>query len=125
LKLQITINGKTYEVEVEVMEEDESPHPLSYTAYHPAQAVQPPIPAGHAAPSFVEDAKVCLSPVTGLVIKVQVQPGQSVAANDPVMVLEAMKMETNVMAPCDGIVKAVHVAAGDSVRLNQLLVEFE
>jgi biotin carboxyl carrier protein len=41
------------------------------------------------------------------------------------MVLEAMKMETNVTAPRTGIVKSVHMAPGDSVKLNQIVVEFE
>jgi len=61
----------------------------------------------------------------GLVIKVNVQPGQTVAENELMMVLEAMKMETNVTAPHAGTVKAVHVKPGDSVKVEQLLIEFE
>ena len=61
----------------------------------------------------------------GLVIKVNVKPGQPVQAGDLMMVLEAMKMETNVTAPRTGIVKSVHMAPGDSVKLNQIVVEFE
>jgi methylmalonyl-CoA carboxyltransferase small subunit len=58
------------------------------------------------------------------VIRVNVEAGQAVEANQLVMVLEAMKMETNVMAPCAGTVKSVHVTAGNPVKVGQILVEF-
>jgi len=131
LKLQVTVAGKTYEVEVEVLEEDESPRSPQHGSYQPAPAISQPIPvpdafaAAQFADQFENEGKFCISPVTGLVIKVQVEPGQAVEANDPIMVLEAMKMETNITAPHAGIVKCVHVAHGDSVKLNQVLVEFE
>ncbi len=53
------------------------------------------------------------------------QPGQSLQTNDPLMVLEAMKMETNITAPVAGRVKSVNVSAGESVQMGQVLVEFE
>ena len=61
----------------------------------------------------------------GLVIKVNVEPGQAVEAGEVLMVLEAMKMETNMTAPRAGTVKSVHVKPGDPVKVDQLLVEFE
>jgi methylmalonyl-CoA carboxyltransferase small subunit len=128
LKLQITVEGKAYEVDVEVLEEDESPWHSGYGQHHPAPAPQPmPAPGlyGHAADGNGEEEKVCLSPVTGLVIKVIVEPGQMVEPNQLIMVLEAMKMETNVMAHRAAKVKSVHVTPGDSVKVNQVLVEFE
>ena len=76
-------------------------------------------------PRAAEEAKLCRSPVTGIVIKVNVEPGQAIQANDPIMVLEAMKMETNVTAHAAGKVKNVRVAKGDSVKVNQVVVEFE
>jgi methylmalonyl-CoA carboxyltransferase small subunit len=69
--------------------------------------------------------KLCRSPVTGVVIKVNVEAGQTIEANDLIMVLEAMKMETNVTASNAGKVKSVRVAQGDSVKVNQVMVEFE
>jgi len=60
-----------------------------------------------------------------LVIKVNVKPGQQVEANQLIIVLEAMKMETSITAHHAGKVQSVHVAPGDSVKLNQVLVEFE
>ena len=68
---------------------------------------------------------MCDSPVTGLVIKVNVEPGQAVEAGALMVVLEAMKMETNVTAPRAGTVKSVHVKPGDPVKVNQLLMEIE
>jgi len=121
LKLQITIDGKVYEVGVEVLEDDGAPRLPAYTPYQPA-------PTQNYAPAAEDnylDANVCRSPVTGIVIKVNVQPGQAVQAGDQVMVLEAMKMENSVTAHRAGTVRSVSVAAGDSVKVNQMLVEFE
>jgi methylmalonyl-CoA carboxyltransferase small subunit len=83
-----------------------------------------PAPAPAVEESAAED-KLCRSPVTGVVIKVNVEPGQSIQSNDLLMVLEAMKMETNVTACGAGKVKSVRVAQGDSVKVNQVVVEFE
>jgi methylmalonyl-CoA carboxyltransferase small subunit len=60
-----------------------------------------------------------------VVIKVNVQPGQPIQANDLLVVLEAMKMETNVTAAVAGKVKNVRVAQGDPVKVNQVVIEFE
>ena len=128
MKLQISIDGKTYETEVEVLEEDAMPR---QPQYHPLPAAARPAPAASAPPEApaaeqpADEAKVCRSPVTGIVIKVNIEPGQTVQANEPILVLEAMKMETNVTAHCTGKVKNVRVAQGDSVKVNQVVVEFE
>jgi methylmalonyl-CoA carboxyltransferase small subunit len=131
LKLQISIDGKTYETEVEVLEDDALPRQSSYGTYQPLHATvqstpvagaQTPAPA---AKESVSEDKLCRSPVTGVVIKVNVAPGQTIHANDLIMVLEAMKMETNVTAHSAGTVKNVRVAEGGSVKLNQVVVEFE
>ena len=128
MKLQIGIDGKSYEVEVEVLEDDAQPRQVSYAPQQPAPAAAQAAPAAAQAPAAVEVAgedKLCRSPVTGIVIKVNVAPGQAVKAGDLVVVLEAMKMETNVTAPSAGKVKNVRVAQGDSVKVGQVVVEFE
>jgi biotin carboxyl carrier protein len=61
----------------------------------------------------------------GTVIGVLVRPGEHVGARQPLVVLEAMKMETPLVAPYDATVKAVHVAEGDRVAGGALLVELE
>ena len=124
MKLQITIDGKAYEVDVEVLEDEESQPEPGYLPYHAAHSAA----AGHAQSpggTWDEDGTLCHSPVMGLVIKVNVEPGQAVEAGALILVLEAMKMETNVTAPRAGTVKNVHVKPGDPVKVNQLLVEFE
>jgi methylmalonyl-CoA carboxyltransferase small subunit len=120
VKVEITIDGKSYEAEVEIRDEDEASHAPEFAAYPPLPLAVTPLAAPESG-----DENACLSPVMGLVIKVNVAPGQKVEANETVMVLEAMKMETLIAAPRAGVVKAVHVAAGDSVKNNQVLVEFE
>ncbi|MGA3105612.1 MAG: biotin/lipoyl-containing protein [Terriglobales bacterium] len=133
MKLQIAIDGKSYEVEVELLEDDSAPRMPNYGPYPIVPAtVQSPQAQGarSEAPSVEENAnvneeKVCRSPVAGVVIKVNVEPGQAIQANDLMMVLEAMKMETNVTAPVAGKVKSVKVAQGDAVKVNQVVVEFE
>lgn len=127
MKLQISIDGKTYETEVEVLEEDampRQPHGPYQPLTRPASAVNAPAPAP-VVEEAADEAKVCRSPVTGIVIKVNIESGQAVQANEPILVLEAMKMETNVTAHCAGKVKNVRVAQGDSVKVNQVVVEFE
>jgi methylmalonyl-CoA carboxyltransferase small subunit len=131
LKLQISIDGKTYEAEVEVLEDDTTPRLPSYGPYQPLHATVQSMPVASSrtpAPAPEENAaedKLCRSPVTGVVIKVNVETGQTIEANDLIMVLEAMKMETNVTAPNAGKVKSVRVTQGDSVKVGQVVVEFE
>jgi methylmalonyl-CoA carboxyltransferase small subunit len=130
LKLQIGIDGKTYEVEVEVLQEDGSSRLPSYGPYPtvPATIQSPPSRNGlqpETSNGDVTEANVCRSPVAGIVIRVNIQPGQQLQAHDLMLVLEAMKMETNVTAPGPGIVKAIKVRPQDPVKVNQVLVEFE
>ncbi len=86
-----------------------------------------PIPGAESSPAEgnVDEAKVCRSPVAGVVVKLNVQPGQTLQINDLMMVLEAMKMETNITAPVAGKIKKINVAHGDGVKVSQILVEFE
>lgn len=65
------------------------------------------------------------TPVPGRVVKVLVTEGTRVAAGDPVLVIEAMKMENRVTAPTDGTVKAIHVKEGDSVNSDETLIQLE
>ena len=131
MKLQITIDGKAYEVDVEVLEDEESAPAASYSSHHVTHAANAagshgagPHAQDHSA-AWDSEGKICHSPVMGLVIKVNVRPGQAVEAGELVLVLEAMKMETNVTAPRAATVKSVHVAPGDPVKLNQVLLEFD
>ena len=125
MKLRITINGKTYEAEVEVLDSapEYPPYPPVQPTFVPATLAEPQIAA--AAADVGGNENECRSPVTGMVIEVKIEPGQNVEANAIVIVLESMKMRMEVTSPHGGIVKNVLVSAGNAVKVNQLMVEFE
>jgi biotin carboxyl carrier protein len=129
VKLKISVGGKVYEVDVEVAEpERPSPNyaPIPGKARVPAApAAQPAAPRPAADAPVADEAKVCRTPIAGVVVKVAAQPGQTIQVNDVLLVLEAMKMETVVTAPIAGKVKKINAAAGDAVLAGQVLVEFE
>ena len=128
MKLKITIDGKPYDVDVEVAEEERpSSGPYYYVPPQtPLTLPSPPPPAGGAAPGGnVDEAKVCRSPIAGVTVRINAQPGQQIQANDPVLVLEAMKMETNITSPVSGKVKTINTTVGEGVQIGQVLVEFE
>lgn len=127
MKLKITIDNKNYEVDVEVAEPEPAGAPPRFhqsvesaAAYAPAAVAAPPADA-----TPVNEAKVCRSPVSGIVAKVTAEEGQSLQVGDELLILEAMKMETQVTASEAGKVASVKVKAGDSVQAGQVLVEFE
>ncbi len=64
------------------------------------------------------------APMPGLIVDMNVREGDTVAPRDPLLVLEAMKMENVLRAPGPGIVKTIHVKKGERVEKNQILVEF-
>ena len=66
---------------------------------------------------------VCRSPIAGLVVAVAVSAGERVARRQPVVTVEAMKMQNHICAEVDGTVKAVHVSTGDAVKAGQILFE--
>lgn len=68
---------------------------------------------------------VLKAPMPGLVVRVQVEPGQHVTAGTPMIVLEAMKMENQLKATAAGVVRTIHVAAGAAVEKGKVLVEFD
>ena len=120
MKLRITIDGTTYEADVEVVDEGEELEEREGAQHaEPVYAVEQPNAAG------AGNGNECRSPVMGLVIRIEAEPGQQVVAGQRVMVLEAMKMETHIAAPRACKVKFVHVATGDPVKVDQLLIEFE
>lgn len=134
MKLKITIDSKTYEVDVEAEEEVRGPAAGGYAYYQPRTGAavpsgapaRPAAASAPAAPTAVADeSRVCRSPIAGVVVRVNTQIGQQIQVNDPLMVLEAMKMETTVTSPVAGSVKAINAAQGEAVTVGQVLVEFE
>jgi methylmalonyl-CoA carboxyltransferase 1.3S subunit len=123
VKLKITIDGETYEVEVEALEPETATAPLRGYVTEPAPVY---VPAAPPAPTpTANDDKVCRSPISGVVVRVAVQPGQTLQVGDILLVLEAMKMETNITAPSPGKVAAIKVTEGENVQAGQIVAEFE
>jgi len=71
-----------------------------------------------------KDPNRLLAVIPGVIVVISVKAGQRVRRGDPILVLEAMKMKNAITAPHDAVVKAIHVATGQMVAKNQLLVEF-
>ena len=128
MKLKITIDQKTYEVDVAAAEPETVAAPPRGYPVEPSQVRLPAAAAPVAPPAEgppVNEEKVCRSPVSGIVVRVVAQLGQSLQAGDILLVLEAMKMETNITAPIAGKATAIKVKQGDGVQSGQVVVEFE
>lgn len=109
-ELEITVDGQTHRVEVEEEEK-------AAAAPRPSPAARKPAPRAASVGGQI------LAPLPGVVLSVEVAPGDSARAGDTLLVLEAMKMENVIQADSDCVVQAVHVAKGDKVEASQLLME--
>ena len=100
-KYRVNVNGSMYEVEIEEMA---APATMSAPKAAPAAAPVAAAPAG--------GAKVN-APMPGTILDIKVQNGQSIKKGDLLVILEAMKMENEIYAPCDGTVTSGNVRQGD------------
>ena len=110
------------------MQNQGSPLPRPASASAPVTPAEPAAnraPAPAAAGPSADPGGGVVSPIAGTVLEIKCKVGDQVTAGQTLLVIEAMKMETAIAAPAAGRVKAVPVAPGDSVRENQMLVEFE
>ena len=129
MKYKITLQGKTYEIEVErgeamVLDEYEAKAPVTAAPAPAAAPVAAPVAAAPAAPaaaSVAAGTKVD-SPLPGNVLQVKVSVGQAVKAGDVLVIIEAMKMENEVAAPCDGVVKQIVADKGAVVATGDTLL---
>jgi len=128
MKLKINIDGKQYEADIEVVEDERAETAGAGQARPalPRSGARTPLtaPSSNEGPVAGTAANACTSSIVGIVVKVLVTEGQEVKKGENVLVLEAMKMESNVVAPVSGVVKAIRVGPGDSVKKGQVLIEF-
>lgn len=132
-RFRVTVNGQTYEVALRSVEAEAQPAvtPMVYgfiagassaadeRAPAPPPVELPPAPAPSATPGLLA------APMPGTVLAVAVTPGQQVRRGDPLLTLEAMKMQNIIRAPADSIVAEVLVAPGRSVGFGEGLLRFE
>ena len=110
-KYRVTVNGTAYGIELEELT-GAAPAPAAATAA-PA-----PAPAPAAAPAGGEQVT---SPMPGTILSINVAAGDTVKRGQVLMVLEAMKMENEIMCPCDGKIASVNTSKGSSVESGTLL----
>ena len=111
----ITVNGKTYQVGVEEVGASAAPTPVVTTVQAAA-----PVAAPAAAPAAPANGEKVLSPFPGLIKNLLVAEGATVKKDQPILVLEAMKMDNDITAPCDGVV-TFRVAKGSNVESDAVL----
>ena len=128
MKYKVTLNGRTYEVEVEagkamLLDEYEAIVPSAPAAPVAAPVAAPAAaPAAPAAPAVTAAGEPVVAPMPGTILKVNVQNGQAVKEGELLCVLEAMKMENEIMAPRAGTVAQVPVTKGSTVDTGATLV---
>jgi methylmalonyl-CoA carboxyltransferase 1.3S subunit len=125
MQLKVTVNGVVYDVEVEVEEEPQPTLGSIFMAGGSFTGPAAPAAGGGSAGAAAADGKGVRAPLSGSVARVLVEEGQAIEAGVVLVVLEAMKMETEITAPEAGTVRAVHVAVNDSVSGGQVLVEVD
>lgn len=127
-KFMINVNGKSYEVEVEEVKDGMTAAPVAAPAPRaaaPAQAAPKaapaPAPAPKAAPSVPAGASTVTAPMPGTILSINVKVGDTVKKGTVLCILEAMKMENEIMAGGDATVASVAITQGDSVNTGQVL----
>ena len=126
---KVSLNGKTYEVEVEQGEAKmisvtdaalAAPAPAA-----PVAAAAAPVPAAAPAPAAVTGGEAVKAPMPGTIMRINVTVGQAIKKNEVVIILEAMKMENEISSPIDGVVKQILVAKGALVESGTPLIVLE
>lgn len=136
-KFKVRLNGKEYLVEVEEItsvSQTKKPQETKNTLedQQVKSVTNEPTKKGEVREERTEKkeesvstGKVITTPMSGIILKIFVSPGQKINAGDNILILEAMKMENEIKADTSGIVKSVLVKEGDAVETGQVLVELE
>lgn len=123
-KFKIAIDGKEYLVEMEEIGGTAAPAPVATPVATPTPAapVVEEAPAPVAAPSSAAGADALQAPMPGTILRILVNVGDAVSENQPLMILEAMKMENEIVATSAGTVTGIHVSQGQSVNPGDGLI---
>ena len=120
-KYRITFEGKTYEMDVELVGGNGAVQPVAKA--EPKTAVSAPAaPAASAKPAAASSGSV-IAPMPGTILKVLKSEGDAVKAGEVVLILEAMKMENEITSPVDGTIGSLSLSEGSTVAGGDLLFE--
>jgi methylmalonyl-CoA carboxyltransferase small subunit len=120
MKLWIQVEGRPYEVEVDTAPPGIASNGRSAPKFPIPEAVLRPRP-----PQKLPEDSTCRTPIAGRVVAILAGPGTAVQHNQPVVLLEAMKMEVPIGPAVDGVIKSIHVETGQTVSAKQVLFEIE
>ncbi|MDR0927312.1 MAG: acetyl-CoA carboxylase biotin carboxyl carrier protein subunit [Ignavibacteria bacterium] len=127
-KLKITLNGKIYEVDVEILKDDDTPSMPFMPMVSPMAAAPAPSAPAAVAPKAAAPAaggdNTLTAPMNGVVIEIPVKVGDAVKTGQVVVILEAMKMKTNISSSRDGKIASIAISPNDSVESGQLLLTY-
>jgi biotin carboxyl carrier protein len=119
MRLRIQVEGRPYDVDVDLFGRAAQPASRRRASdLKIPDTVLRPRP-----PQRLPEDSICRSPIAGRIVAVLVEPGRAVRRHEPVVIVEAMKMEVPIGPEVDGAVKAIHVGVGDPVAPRQALFE--
>lgn len=122
---RVVVNGSEYKVEIEELASEKSAQPAAPSP-SPKPAAKPQAPPKAAPQKPAADLSatggVITAPMPGTVLSIGVSTGDKVTKGQTLLVLEAMKMENQIMAPADGVVKEINVTQGVSVNAGEALI---
>lgn len=121
-KFKITIDGKEYLVEMEELSTNTSQPTAILPTPQPASTEEVKAPTPQPTASNDADIEALKAPMPGTILKLNVAVGDIVKQNQPLMVLEALKMENEIVADKDGTISAIHVQPGDVVNAGDNLI---
>ncbi len=119
MKLRIQVEGKSYDVDVDFLDEGET---IEAEPEQPVIEIPPAVTRERLPLKLLEDT-YCRSPIAGRVTAVIASVGQRVRRNEPVLVVEAMKMENKIGPAVDGVIQSIRVKPGEAVTSGQVLFE--
>ncbi len=128
-RFQVIKNNKNYTAQITKADYTSKSYTVEVNGNQYEVALQSPLDQLIAQMGFTVGGKKEINsinaPMPGMILEISVEVGQEVAQNDPLLILEAMKMENSFHSPRAGIIKAIAVSKGDAVDKGQLLIEFE
>ena len=123
--LKVTVNGVAYDVQVEEVGTSSAPSVAAAAPAAPTPAAPEAKPAAAPKAAAPAGAETIKAPMPGTILNILVKPGQKVAKGDTLLILEAMKMENEIVSPRDAVVAGVSVNKGESVDSGTPLVSLQ